>query len=208
MLWHVLIRRHDSRLQSLRMMTVMPNRANREEVFAGRLFSVDTVRWQSDACDMIERDVVRHPGAVLIIPVLDNGNVVMIRNHRVAVEQTLWEFPAGTAEPEEPAERTAAREVEEETGYRASSIQPIGMFYTSPGFCDELMRVFVATGLQHVGQNLEAHENITVHEMPLDEVRKMAVDGRLLDGKSIAAIFLLDAAKKGTGVFFAGADAR
>lgn len=180
-----------------------------ETVFNGRLFSVDVVRWRDEDGKTIEREVVRHPGAVLIVPVLDDGRVVMIRNRRVAVGEQLWEFPAGTAEADEEPARTAAREVEEETGYRAAGVQPIGRFYTSPGFCDELMHVFIARGLEHVGQNLERHEEIEVQAMPMEAVRTMACDGVLRDGKSIAALYLIDAAaKKGTGVFSGGAARR
>ncbi len=168
----------------------MPDVIDRTTAFAGRLFDVETVGWQADG-QRIERDIVRHPGAVLIVPCLPDDQLVLIRNQRVAVDDTLWEFPAGTAESGEPAIDTARRELIEETGYRCSSIEPLGRFYTSPGFADELMHVFIATGLTHVGQQLEAHEQIDVEVRSRAEVLAMIAHGTIVDGKSIAAMLML-----------------
>jgi len=156
----------------------------------GRLFAVEALSWTDDAGRTVQREVVRHPGAVLIVPELDGGRLVLIRNYRVAVGGWLWELPAGTMEPGEPPIDTARREVEEETGYRPARIEPLGRFYTSPGFCDEDMHVFVAGGLDHVGQKLEPHESIEVSVLGRDEVFEMIDDGRIRDGKTIAALLL------------------
>lgn len=168
----------------------MSQRIHRERVYDCRIFAVEECTWSAPDASEVHRSVVRHPGAILVIPVLDQGTVVMIRNWRVAVEDALWEFPAGTLEPGEPPLETARRELTEETGYTAESIQPLGTFYTSPGFADELMHVFLATGLIPGPQALEAHEEIEVQPVPMTDVERMLDDGTLVDGKSIAALLL------------------
>src|SRR3569623_3611092 len=94
------------------------------------------------------RDIVRHPGACVIVPLLDDGRVCLIRNFRIAVGRTLIELPAGTLEPPEPPEVAAARELEEETGYRADAVMPLCEFFMSPGILNERMHLYLATGLK------------------------------------------------------------
>src|SRR5882757_5299419 len=93
------------------------------------------------------REIVRHPGACVIVPLLDDGRVCLIRNWRVAVNETLIELPAGTLEPPEPPEKTADRELIEETGYRAKKIEFLHAFFLSPGILDEKMHLYLASGL-------------------------------------------------------------
>jgi ADP-ribose pyrophosphatase len=137
-----------------------------------------------------DREIVRHPGAVVIVPVLAPDQLVMIRNRRVAVGEELWEFPAGTLEAGEPPEACAPRELIEETGYQARDTKPLGWFYTTPGMTDERMHAFVATGLSHVGQALEEDESIRVEVVELTDAMTMLSDGRLRDGKSMLALLL------------------
>lgn len=172
------------------MIVAMATRPQESVVMEGRLFNVHRLCWRDAVEREICRDVVRHPGAVLIVPVLDDSNVVMIRNHRVAVAQRLLEFPAGTLERGEVPIRTAARELEEETGYTAANLEPLGRFYTSPGFADELMHVFLAEGLTPVKQRLEAGEDIEVEIMAVPTLMRMAASGELLDGKSLAGLLM------------------
>lgn len=134
-----------------------------------------------------KRELIVHPGAVVILPVLDQ-KIVMIRNKRWAVNETLWELPAGTLEPPEPPAACAGRELIEETGYEAGSIEPLVDFYTSPGFCTELLYCFVARDLTHVGQQLEETEDIAVEPLEMDSVLDMVRTNQIRDGKSIAAI--------------------
>ncbi len=135
-----------------------------------------------------EREVVVHPGAAVVLPILEDGSIVMIRNTRFSVGRTLLELPAGTLEPGEPPISCAARELEEETGYRAEQIEPLCEFYTSPGICNERMYAFTARGLTRVGQRLEKTEKIHVHIVPEDNIRQMLVERSIEDGKTIAVV--------------------
>ena len=136
----------------------------------------------------VTREVVVHPGAVVILPILDARRIVMIRNYRHTVEQELWELPAGTAEPNEAPIETARRELEEETGYRAGTMTPLTEFFTSPGVLTERMFAFVATELQPVGQRLEVGERIVAEIVELDRARTWLTNGELRDGKTIAVL--------------------
>lgn len=136
----------------------------------------------------VERQVIVHPGAVVVLPVMDDGRVVMIHNDRFAAGRTLLELPAGTLEADEDPAECAARELEEETGFRSRQIKPLCDFYTSPGILSERMYAFVASGLEHVGQRLEAGEEIEVVIEPADKIRQMLIAGQLRDGKTIAVL--------------------
>lgn len=137
-------------------------------------------------------DAVRGPGAVVIVPQLEDGRLVLIRNHRAVVNKILWEFCAGGIEAGEDPTTTAGRELAEETGYRAAQLEPLGAFYTSPGFCDELMHAYLATGLEQVGQCLEHGENIEVLTRTREQVWSMIDGGELIDAKSIVAMTLFE----------------
>lgn len=133
---------------------------------------------------------IRHPGAVVIVPVLDDGRVVLIRNFRAAVGGVIAELCAGTLEPGEDPALTARRELIEETGYEARTMTPLGSYLTSPGLSDELMHAYFASGLSHVGQRLEEGEDIEVETVTTDEAFAMIDDGRLRDAKSMLALLL------------------
>ncbi len=168
----------------------MPDQIHRQPVYHSPIFSVDECRWKAADGTEIRRAFIRHPGAVLIVPELEEERFVLIRNRRVAVGQAIWEFPAGTLESGEPPAVTAARELTEETGYVAGRIEPLGTFYTSPGFTDELMHVFVARELVSGEQQLESHEEIEVETRGRADVEAMIRSGEFIDGKSIAALLL------------------
>lgn len=136
------------------------------------------------------REVVRHPGAVLIIAPVEQDKILFVRNFRVAVDNWMLELPAGKLEEGEHPIEAAARELAEETGYAPQTITPIGRFYTSPGFCDELMHVFAASDLKHVGQNLDDGEHLTVEVVSCADAQAMIADGRINDGKTIAGLWL------------------
>ena len=164
----------------------------------GRVFGVELVVYRDGAGHPHQREVVRHPGAVTVVPVLDDGRLVMIRNWRVAVGQWLDEFCAGKLEAGEDPAAAAARELEEETGHSAGEIRALGTFFTSPGFADERMHVFEARGLRPVPSRLEHGEQIEVVMRTPEELEAMISRGELVDGKSLGA-FLLWRSARGQG---------
>jgi ADP-ribose pyrophosphatase len=139
-------------------------------------------------------EIIAHPGAVVMLPLLDGGRkVVLIRNYRYAVERELWELPAGTLDrPGEDPIAAAARELEEETGYQAGVLRPLGRFYTSPGILTELIRAFVASDLKKTQQRLEATEQIRVEVVDFAESIRMIRDGRIEDAKTIVTLLRWD----------------
>ena len=111
-----------------------------------------------------------HPGAVVVLPLLDDGRIVMIHNFRHTMEEELLELPAGTLAPGEPPIDAARRELSEETGYAAGSVEPFITFYTLPGICTERMHAFIATDLRAGEQRLEPGEQIRVEIVDLEIV--------------------------------------
>lgn len=142
-----------------------------------------------------KKEFIAHPGAVVIVPMLKD-KLILIRNERFAVGETLWELPAGTLEPGEKPETTALRELIEETGYRAKSIEHLTTFFTSPGISNEKMYAYAATDLEEVGQNLDVGEKITVEILTWDKVMRMIKEGEIRDGKTIASLLYFACYKK------------
>ncbi len=138
------------------------------------------------------RDVVVHPGAVTILPVLADGSLVLIQNHRVSVGRPLLELCAGTLEPGERPERAAARELVEETGFSPGTLTPLGSFYSSPGITDEKMFAFLATDLEEVGQRLEPDEDIGVVRVSPEDLDAAVRRGEIEDAKILAVLSLVD----------------
>lgn len=167
--------------------------------FEGSYFAVDSLRWRSASGGWVEKEVVRHPGAVTVIPLLPDGRLVMIRNWRVSVGRWLLEFCAGRLAAGEDPAAAAARELAEETGYLAATIGEVGSFFTSPGLGDELMRVFEASGLAAGSPRLEADERIETLLLSPAEIEAAIRAGEIVDGKSIAA-WSLWRSRRGGGV--------
>ena len=152
------------------------------------VFTVERRRYPQAGGEPVVRDVVVHPGAVVILPRLADGSVVMVRQYRHAVERELWELPAGTLEPpEEPAD-CARRELEEETGYRTGRIEAFGDFYTSPGILTERMWVFRADDLTPGDPSCEVDEKIQTVVVAEAALRAMVLDGTIVDGKTLAVL--------------------
>jgi ADP-ribose pyrophosphatase len=138
------------------------------------------------------REIVEHPGSVVIVPLLPNHQLCLIRNARKAVGTTLWELPAGTLDRDEPIIEAARRELEEETGYRAETLDEVPGLWMSPGILRERMHVFVARDLTPGPQALEPGETIDTHVVDWDDAVEMCLDGRIEDAKTVAAILRLE----------------
>ncbi|QDS97911.1 NUDIX hydrolase [Adhaeretor mobilis] len=138
----------------------------------------------------VARQVVLHPGAAVILPILDDGRICLIRNLRVAVEKTLIELPAGTLDPGEAPLVTAQRELQEETGYTAAKWQELPGFFMSPGILNERMHVFVAEGLSAGDPAREAGEQIENLLLPAEEAIAMAQRGEIEDAKTLATLLM------------------
>lgn len=175
-----------------------PRISERERIHQGRKFDFERVNLAAPGAEPVWREVVRHPGAVCILPVLEprgadgSPKIVMIRNHRFAIGgesgSVLWEIPAGTMEPDEDPGVTAGRELIEEAGYEAGRLTELTSFYTTPGMTDERMVAFVATDLRKVEQRLEEDERIEVRTCSLDEVLEMIDRGEIEDGKTVLTV--------------------
>jgi ADP-ribose pyrophosphatase len=133
-------------------------------------------------------ELIHHPGAVAVVPLLATGEVVMVHQYRYATGGWLLEIPAGTLGPGEEPLHCAGRELEEETGYRAEELQPLGWIWTTPGFTDERIWLYLATGLTPGSQALEADEVLTLTRLPLAEALTMAARGDIVDSKSVAGL--------------------
>ena len=167
----------------------MPEKTlNNETLLVTSRFNIERVTQSLPDGQLHRREVVRHPGAVVILPVLDDGSICLIKNYRVAVNQTLLELPAGTLDAGEPPLQTAHRELAEETGYRCGSMQPLCEFFMSPGILDERMHAFVATELMEgkpARETGEQIENVLVSPEELDQLIRA---GRIQDSKSLSAL--------------------
>ncbi|MBN9517899.1 NUDIX hydrolase [bacterium] len=162
----------------------------REIVYTGRRVSVAVDTFTAPDGTTIRRDCILHPGAVVILPVLDAGRVVLLRNHRWVVGETLWEVPAGTRELNEPLEECAKRELAEETGYTASKWTYLGFLYASPGVMNEQLHLFVAEELTAGQMAPEADEELEPVTVQLDEAIRMCLSGEIKDAKTITALLL------------------
>jgi ADP-ribose diphosphatase len=157
-------------------------------IFKGRVIdlSVDRVRLPNG--NETELELIRHPGASAVVPVDSSSNVLLIRQYRHATGGFLLEVPAGKLDPGESPEVCAAREVQEETGFRAGRLEPMGWIWTTPGFTDEKIWLFLAKVLSPAAQELQDDEVLSVERLPLEEAVSMAQRGEITDAKSICAL--------------------
>ena len=166
-----------------------------ESVYQGRIINLnlDTVRFPDGSTGVLE--MIRHPGASAVVPFLDDPDapdprILLIRQFRHAVDGDLWEVPAGRLDAGEAPEACAARELEEEAGYTATTLVPLLPLWTTPGFTDERIHLFAATGLRPGEQRPEADEFLEVHELRWSAVARMLEGGEVRDAKTLAALFL------------------
>ncbi|MGE3805720.1 MAG: NUDIX hydrolase [Gemmataceae bacterium] len=138
--------------------------------------------------ETLDRELILHPGAVVILPLIDEEHVCLLRNYRYSVKETLWELPAGTLEPGEPPAAAAVRELAEETGYQAARWEKLLEFYPSPGIMNERMYLYLARDLTPGRQQLVEGEQIEPRIVPWSDAVRWALDGTIVDGKSLIGI--------------------
>ena len=162
-----------------------------KEVFQGRVFTLvnKDVRFADGHRSTF--NVIEHPGAAAFIPRFENGDVILLRQLRIATGETLYEIPAGTIERGESPLKTAKREIAEETGYRARKWQKLAEFYPAPGFCSELLRIFLATDLHPAKAHLDPDEVLEPVRFSYRKALRMIRQGTIRDGKTIAGLLLL-----------------
>jgi len=167
----------------------MERTVSSREVFAGRLLRLRVDEVELDNGRVTSREIVEHPGAVAILAFTDDGQLVLVKQYRKAAERLTIEIPAGTLGAGEAPRDCALRELKEETGYAASTLQPICSFYTAVGFCNEMLHLFVAQGLTAGDQAYEDDENIELITAPVAEAVGMIRDGTIVDSKTVAGVF-------------------
>lgn len=171
-----------------------------ELVHRGHRFTLNRVRYRSEDGTEFDRDVVRHPGAVAVVALHDDATVTLVQQFRAALDGDLLELPAGLRDVAgEPDEQTAARELVEEAGLAADHLEHLVTFHNSPGFCDETVGVFLATGLTEVDDDRQGIEeqHLVVVRLPLDEALALIDDGHITDAKTIIGLTLVAARRPG-----------
>jgi 8-oxo-dGTP pyrophosphatase MutT (NUDIX family) len=164
-------------------------RLSSTESFTGRIFSVTVDRVTVPNGRMVSLDLVRHPGSVVLVPIQDDGRVVLIRQYRYALDRWIWELPAGSLGPGEDPAAAAVREFEEEIGLIPGRVEFAGAWYPTPGFCTEVMHYYRASGLRErrAGDppvHTDEDEDIRVHVFTFDEARAMVRRGEIVDLKT------------------------
>ena len=157
-------------------------------IYTGKVITlnVDTVKLPNGVT--VDLETIRHPGAAAVVPIKDDGTVVLIRQFRHAAGGFIYEIPAGKLDSGEDPLHCAARELEEEVGYRASSFELLSSIFTAPGFADEVIHVYKATGLTKGRQQLDRDEVLEIIEMPLHRAIAQIQDGTIRDGKTIVGL--------------------
>ena len=159
--------------------------------YKGKVFDhqVDEIEYESGNRGI--REIAIHPGGAVVVPVKDDGKIILVKQFRYPLQKKLIELPAGKLDKDEDPLVCATRELEEETGYKAKEIKKLGEIYTAPGYCTEVLHIYSAFGLVPGNHNREEGEfEMEVFEFPINEVEEKIFKGEIVDGKTICGIFL------------------
>ncbi|WP_066060794.1 NUDIX hydrolase [Neobacillus soli] len=161
-----------------------------QEIFSGKVISLHLQDVELPNGKHSKREIIKHPGAVAILAITDDKKIVMVEQYRKALERTIVEIPAGKLEKGEEPALCARRELEEETGYACEGLELLTSFYTSPGFADEIVHVFLAKGLTKMENSaaLDEDEFVNLEELTLDEVLQYIKEQKIYDAKTIYAV--------------------
>jgi ADP-ribose pyrophosphatase len=165
-------------------------------VYEGRIFTVQVETITTPKGGEMHVEVVRHPGSVVLVPLTDTGEIVLVRQYRHAIGRWAWELPAGSLKPGEDIERAAIRELHEEIGLIPERLEKLGAFFPTPGYCDEEMNVYLASQLRQPREGDEAahqdeDEDIETKSFSREALRRMIASGELIDLKTVAGLSLL-----------------
>lgn len=165
----------------------------RNIVYRGKVFNiiVDELEYFESGNNTI-REVVEHPGGAVVLGLLEDQKIILIKQYRYPINEFIYELPAGKLDPGEDPKECAIRELEEETGFKPEKIELLSYIYTTPGFCNEKLYIYLAEKLQKVRQNLEEGELISVEFRTIDEAVEMIIKGEIVDAKSIAGIMIAE----------------
>lgn len=161
----------------------------RKPIYQGNVVDLGMESVQLPDGRSLNLEIVRHPGGAAVVAMNDRDEVCLLRQYRHAGGGWLWELPAGKLEPDEPALTTAQRELEEEAGLRAQTWQVLARVLTTPGFCDEVIHLYLAKILEQVPIRHQAHECIEIHWRPFAEALAMAERGEIRDAKTLLGLF-------------------
>jgi len=161
-----------------------------QSIFKGVVFDITRDRLREENGVEIIREIVRHPGGAGCLPLFDDGRIALVKQYRHPARRELLEIPAGKIEPGETPLDCAIREVEQEIGFRAGQIEKLAEFFSTPGFCEERLYVYLATDLKQSEQRLDHDEFVEVVYLPLAEAVGMAERGEIEDSKTIIALLL------------------
>jgi ADP-ribose pyrophosphatase len=166
-----------------------------ERLYHGRIFDLIIEEVEDAAGNIHKREIVRHPGGSVVVPLFDNGDILLVRQYRYPYKKFIVELPAGKLEPHEDPLVAAKRELQEETGYEADQYEELTAMFTTPGFCNEVLHIYLATGLKKsmLGQNLdEGEQSLTVEFLPLSMAIEKITRGEINDSKTIVGILLTE----------------
>ena len=166
------------------------------KIYEGRVLTLQIETIPLPKGGELKAEIVRHPGSVVIVPVTDAGEIVLVRQYRPAIGRSAWELPAGSLKPGEDVDKAATRECHEEIGLVPGRLERLGAFYPTPGYCDELMNFYRATGLRSPREGEEAQqdedEDIEVGRFGLEALQAMIAGGEIIDLKTIAGLALIE----------------
>jgi ADP-ribose pyrophosphatase len=165
---------------------------DKQVLFEGRKVKLEIHHMEHEDGRRFQMEVINHPGAVVILPILKTGEVILIRNRRHAIGQVLLELPAGTIDKGEEPMNCAGRELQEETGYLAGRLKLIGTFFSSPGVMTERMFAFAAYDLRQTESALEADEEIETEKVRFEDAMELVRTGNIVDAKTIATLLMFD----------------
>jgi len=165
---------------------------NSKTLFEGKVFNLKVDEIEYDSGNKGIREVIVHPGGAVVVPVTDEGKLVMVTQFRYPFQTALLEFPAGKLDVDEDPLDCAVRELEEETGYKAAKVNKLGKIYTAPGYCTETLHIYVAQELKKGDHKREEGElGMEVFELTIEEIEKKINNGEIVDAKSICGFFYL-----------------